>query len=315
MQYLKPPLTYHQQIELLESRGLSIPDHAQAAHYFKHISYYRLSAYALPFQNTKDVFNAGTTFDDLLNLYLFDRELRIIVFDAIERIEVAIRAQIIYQLSHKYGSHWQDDPTIFVPQYVNRANIAIDVFADTQKIIQDHCSAKRPEVFIKHYMSRYTLPTTPPSWMSIELLTIGQLSRLYSGLKHNSDKYDIATYFGLHHTLLQSWFHTLTYVRNICAHHSRLWNREFAIQPDIPKKALPLPWISLKHNNNRRCFYSLCILKYLLQTVNPGGHFKQRLLALLQEHPTVPVQFLGIPTDPEGKLINWQTEPLWSKMS
>ena len=148
--------------------------------------------------------------------------------------------------------------------------------------------------------------------MSIELLTIGQLSRLYSGLKENSDKNDISSYFGLHHGMFQSWFHALTYARNICAHHSRLWNRDFAIQADIPKKFLPLPWIGLKNNNNRRCFYLLCILKYFLQTVNPQGHFKQRLLDLLAAHANVPIRFLGIPTDAQGNLVNWQAEPLWS---
>lgn len=312
MKFEKPPLTYSQQIALLESRGLTVPDHAQAEHYLKHISYYRLSAYALPFQKTKDQFNAGTTFNDLLNLYLFDRELRIIVFDAVERIEVAIRAQIIYQLAHKYGSHWQDEPTIFVPAYTSRTGTPVDIFAETQKVILAHCMNKRPEVFIKHYTTKYTQPTAPPSWMCIELLTIGELSRLYAGLKDNADKKEVANYFGLHHTLFESWLHALTYVRNICAHHSRLWNREFGIQPNVPKKnKLPLPWLSAKGISNSRCFYFMCVLKYFLQTINPDGHFKNRLITLFQEHPTVPIQFLGIPTTAAGELIDWQNEPVW----
>lgn len=311
MHFNKVPKTYQEQIALMESRGLSIPDHEKAEEYLKHISYYRLSAYALPLQQVKDTFNQGVTFDDVLNLYLFDRELRLIVFDAIERIEIAVRAQIIYQLSHKYGSHWQDNPSVFTPKFQNRVGIEVDIFADTQKIISEHTSAKNPEVFIKHYISKYTQPPTPPSWMSIEILTIGQLSRLYSGLKNNSDKNNIAAYFGLHYTLLQSWFHSLTYVRNICAHHSRLWNRDFAIQPDIPKKAPLLPWINLGNNNNRRCFYFLCIVKYLLQTVNPTGHFRQRLLTLIASHSSAPIQYLGLPTNPNGTVANWQDEPLW----
>ena len=106
MQYNKPPLTYLQQITLMQSRGLTVPDVAKAKKYLCGISYYRLSAYALPFQQVKDTFNNGTTFQDVLNLYLFDKELRLIAFDAIERLEVTIRTQIIYSLSHKYGSHW-----------------------------------------------------------------------------------------------------------------------------------------------------------------------------------------------------------------
>jgi len=92
MQYTKPPLSIEQQIELLKSRGLEIPDHEQAAHYLYHLNYYRLSGYMLPFQEgTEHHFQAGTTFEHVLNLYLFDRKLRLLLMDAIERIEVSVR--------------------------------------------------------------------------------------------------------------------------------------------------------------------------------------------------------------------------------
>lgn len=110
MQYNKTPLTFSQQIDLWGKRGHIIPDRYKAEFYFRNISYYRLSAYALAFQKLKDKFNEGTTFDDVLYLYIFDRELRLVVMDAIERIEVAIITQIIYFLAHRYGSHWQDNP-------------------------------------------------------------------------------------------------------------------------------------------------------------------------------------------------------------
>lgn len=110
MKYNKPPISYKAQVERWVTRGLIIPDLDKALFCFQNISYYRLSAYALPFQETKDTFNANTHFDEVLNLYNFDRELRILVIDAIERIEVALRTQFIYKLSHKYGSHWQDIP-------------------------------------------------------------------------------------------------------------------------------------------------------------------------------------------------------------
>ena len=136
MNYSKPPLSYQQQIELFESRGLIVVDKNRARKYLEQISYYRLSAYALPFQNAKDKFNNGITFDHLLDLYLFDRELRLLIFDEIERIEVAIRAQIIYQLAHKYGSHWQDNASIFRPPYINRSGVIINIFSETQKVIE-----------------------------------------------------------------------------------------------------------------------------------------------------------------------------------
>lgn len=103
--YNKIPLTYSEQVGLLISRGLIVKDKTNAEIYFQQISYYRFSAYTLPYQRVKDVFNTGVTFENILDTYLFDRELRLLIFDAIERIEIAIRTQIIYQLSHKYGSH------------------------------------------------------------------------------------------------------------------------------------------------------------------------------------------------------------------
>lgn len=311
MIYTKPPLTYPQQIALMESRGLVIGDKARTQRYLGEISYYRLSAYSLPYQQVKDTFNAGTTFENVLDLYLFDRELRLIIFDVIERIEVAIRAQIIYQLAHKYGSHWQDNSAIFNPPYTTPTGYTVDIFGETQKIIKDSCSAKHPEVFIKHYKNNYTSPDNPPSWMSIELLTIGQLSRLYTAIKNNADRKDIADYFGLHHSAFTSWLHTITYVRNICAHHSRLWNREFAIKPEILLKP-QRPWMTTSFlNNNNRTFYFLCTLKYLLGTANPSNHLKDKLQALIQKYPTTPIPFLGIPSDGNGNLIDWANEPLW----
>ena len=119
--YTKPALTIDQQIDLLEKRGLSIPDHAQARRHLSNISYYRLSAYMLPYRvldssgNYLDQFVPGATWDDVYNLYKFDRKLRLLVFDAIERIEIALRTQVIYQLSHKYGHtgliNWTDKKT------------------------------------------------------------------------------------------------------------------------------------------------------------------------------------------------------------
>ena len=314
--YDKKPFTYKQHINLWEERGLIIPDHARAEKYFKRISYYRLSAHALPFQKVKDVFNEGTTFDNILNTYLFDRKLRILIFDAIERIEISIRTQIVYSLAHKYNnSHWQDDSLIFKAPFVKKNKKGevkiIDIFSDIQKLIKSHCNSDKPEVFIRHYNDNYSEPVNPPSWMCMELFTIGELSRLYQGLKNNDDRKQIADFFGIHHTVFQSWFHTLSYARNICAHHARIWNREFAIKPELLLKAQNSWMTSSFYNNNDRCFYFLCLIKYLLNQANPNNHFKRKLIALINTYPDVPIRFMGIPTDKDGNLIDWQNEPLW----
>lgn len=296
----------------MKLRGLQIPDESKALRYLQQISYFRLSAYFLPYQKTKDQFNDGVDFEQILDTYRFDRELRLLVFDCIERIEVAIRSQMTHILAHNYkSSHWQDNTLVFVPPYKNkRTGLMVSPYRELQQIIQKSCSAKHPEVFIKHYKDKYSAPVNPPSWMCVELLTIGDLSRLYVGLKQNKDKQEIASFFGLHQTVFTSWLHTLAYVRNICAHHARLWNREFAIKPEIllkPKNE----WVQSAFNNNQRTFYFLCTLKYLLWEANSYNNFTSKLEILIAKYPNVPVQYLGIPSNESGQLLEWQQESLW----
>src|SRR5574344_326837 len=140
----KPPLTYEKQVELLLSRGLIVTDRKRAERHLANISYYRLSAYMLPYKKKEDgiiidAFKEGTTWDDIYDLYVFDRKLRLLVFDAIERLEVAIRTQIIYQLSHKYGSHWQDNKDIFSTTKLKTKDktINIDIYSELQEHLQE----------------------------------------------------------------------------------------------------------------------------------------------------------------------------------
>ena len=265
----------------------------------------------MPYQLVKDYFNKGTTFQQIIDTYSFDRELRLLVFDCIERIEVAIRTQIIYSMALKYkDAHWQDDQKHFIIPFYNRVGHLVDPYSDFQGIISRAKTARRPEVFIKHYIDTYHTPANPPAWMCMELLTMGELSHLYRGLKNNADKKDIASFFDVHPTVFTSWLHSLTYVRNLCAHHSRLWNRDLAIEPEKILKPVG-PWLSPSFQNNKRVFYFLCVLKYLLIRANPGNSLKEKLTTLFGKYPNVPIQFLGIPSDSNGEMEDWQNEPLW----
>ncbi len=129
-------------------------------------------------------------------------------------------------------------------------------------------------------------------------------------MKFNEDKQLIADFFGLHHTVFTSWLHTLTYVRNICAHHARLWNREFAIKPDIllkPKRN----WMNSEFNINQRTFYFISSLKYLLIAANPNNHLTNKLERLFEKYPEIPIQFMGIPSGENGKILDWRKQNLW----
>lgn len=310
--YNKPPKTLQEQLQQLKDRNLIVEDDVKALGYISNISYYRLSAYFLPYKAKKDWFDDGTNFKQIIDTYSFDRELRLLVFDCIERIEIAIRTKFIYHMAIKYNdSHFQDDSSLFVASYLDEYEKEIKPYQEFQKIIKSSKNKGKPEVFIKHYLDEYNKPSNPPSWMCFELLTIGQINRLYNGLKYKEDIKAIAVYFDLHPTVFKSWLFSLVYVRNICAHHSRLWNKDLAIEPMRLKKPLG-NWVNDDFNNqNSRMFYFLCLLKYLLTRVNPNNSLKGKLIALFTKYPNVPIKYIGIPSDSKGNLLDWQNEPLW----
>lgn len=309
--YNKAPLTFQDQLTLLKKRNLVIDDEPKAINYLSEISYYRLSAYYLPYQKTKDTFNQGTSFKQIIDTYSFDRELRLLVFDCIERIEIAIRTQMVYCMATHYNdSHWHDIKNLFIIPFYNKIGNLVDPYSDFQSIISKAKTARTPEVFIKHYVDNYNSPSNPPAWMCLELLTMGELSHLYRGLKNNSDKKRIADFFDVHPTVFVSWLHTLTYVRNICAHHSRLWNRDLAIEPEKLLKPVG-NWISKPFENNKRMFYFICVLKYLITRANPTNSLKNKLEILFKKYPTVPIQYLGIPSDGKGNRLDWANENIW----
>lgn len=312
--YNKPPLTFQQQVELLKSRGLEITDEERVIRHLSHISYYRLSAYMLPFKIVEngqhtDQFIAGTKWEDIQELYVFDRKLRLLVFDAIERIEIGLRTQIIYQLSLKYGSHWHDRSEIFKrrSKYIKRTGktIDIDIFQELQKHIHALLESNNAEVFIKHYKTRYDNPTTPPSWMSVETLYFSHLSQICENLRQRTDQTSIASHFDLPPAIFNSWLHTINYVRNICAHHGRLWNRTFKVVPEKLHQSRGKNWITDPEWAKRsRLYYFLCMVNYLLQTVNPTSDFKSRLIKLISDYPNVSLFEMGFPT-------HWQQEEMW----
>lgn len=314
--YNKPALTIEKQIGLLEERGLIITDKERARRHLSNVSYYRLSAYMIPYRTINDKgartndFIPGTTWDDIYNLYKFDRKLRLLVFDAIERIEIALRSYMINQLSLKYGSHWQDNKSIFrKPQLNHKTGKEYDIFKDIQNHINKQLNANKKETFIEHYVSTYNNPPTPPSWMSLELLYFKELSKICQNLEKRNDRTDIAKAFGVKDDkVFCSWLHTLNYVRNKCAHHARLWNILMDITPTKYENKDPeMVWLSkdeVQKVQSSKIYYTLCIILFLLETVNPKTHFRNHFIDLLEKYPNVNVGYMGFP---EG----WREHPLW----
>ena len=214
----KPTRTIQDQIALLQSRNMQIKNILNTSHFLSNVSYYRLKGYWWEMQDDKvnHHFAPNSFFEDVIDLYNFDRHFRLIIFNAIERIEISLRTKLIYHLSLSYGSEWYLNPSIFQnPQRFTSflGKINIDMSNSSEEFIVKHFENHPNEI--------------PESWKALEVLTLGTLSKLYSNLRHQlPEKNIIAKEFGLYNQkYLVSWLLTITVIRNIIAHHGRLWNR------------------------------------------------------------------------------------------
>ncbi|MCX6214662.1 Abi family protein [Spirosoma sp.] len=297
MKFSKPALTIDQQLELLKHRGLQVSDYSKAAHFLTYVSYYRLSAYMRPLQQSGDAehnFHQDTTFEDIQELYLFDRDLRMLVFDAIERIEIAIRTLIIYNFSTAYGSDWFENSTLFKHMEIHGVIL--------QKL--DDELSRSNEVFIKRYLGKYTNPQRPPAWMSLEVFSLGLLSKLFSDLRQSDERKAIAKHFGVDSSILESWLESITFVRNICAHHGRLWNRGLTITPMHPKRHA-FPYLENREFENTRLYGILSVILYMLKVVSPETSLSANLKTIIQKYPQMNASRIGFPS-------GWENERLWS---
>ena len=300
MQYDKPALTINQQIDRLRSRDLTISNTAKAHKYLSNISYYRLAGYWWPLQSDKvnHRFKDGATFKMVTDLYNFDAELRLLVFGVIEKIEISLRTKLIYHLSHAHGSHWFHQAELFqnIPELIK----------SLEKLREEVERSK--ETYMKEHRKKYKKDGRfPPSWKSLELTSFGGLSKLYGNLKNNLDAKDtIAQEFGaVNHTYLPSWLQSIAQIRNICAHHGRLWNKNL---PGTVKllSAPPHKWISdvPKTHEFQRVYVHLCVMRYLLNTIHPTNEMNRDIKSLLDKYPSVDEAALGMKH-------NWRTEDLW----
>ncbi len=298
--YDKKVTTIDEQIHQLKDRGLIISNDAIARHFLSNISYYRLAGYWWPMQEdkTKHTFKKNSRFEDVIALYNFDRELRLLLFDVIERIEISLRSKMIYHLSHEHGFWWFQNT---------------ELFRDTKELIKslaniedelDRCK----DTFIKEHNKKYKHDQRfPPAIKTLEITSFGSLSKLYGNLKADVESKDkIAKEFNtINHTFLPSWLQGIAQIRNICAHHGRLWNKNLPSRP----KLLPNPpgkWLKQvpTEAEHHLLYIHMCCMKYLLDVASPGHHYKEKLAELFSKYPSVDLKALGFPK-------NWRDEALW----
>lgn len=309
--YSKPYLSVEDQVTLLKQRGMGIPDSKQAEEWLRRIGYYRLSGYWYPFRQRDadqvlEQFLRGTELAHAFELYVFDKRLRLLLLDAIERVEVGLRVDMALVVAQ--GDPWAHRDIRNFNRYFNAvATGDTTIRHEAWLAYLDKLSDRSREEFAKHFRTTYSGPF--PLWIAIELWDFGALASLLSGLHDRllqrlSDKYQFPR-----RTTLVSWTQSLNFVRNVCAHHGRMWNRPLVNQPSSPRNnEMPLlqHWLSHPHVNTR-VYAAACVLQYFLRTMSPRSTWGERLKTLIRQFPGGPGLTLasaGFPTD-------WEHMELW----
>ena len=296
MEYTKPFLTFEEQADLLmKDRGM-VADRDDLIHHLQDVGYYRLSGYwHIHKKHGSDEFWEGTTFKRVWDMYVFDRQFRLVVLDAVERVEVYMRTQLAYLLAEQTGPFGLLDrnnlPRLTEERYEHFMDKCHDAYG----------RAKTGEPFAKHFHDKYgDKHDLPPYWMLVNVMDFGMVVTLYKG-SPVPVRQQIAKELGVSTKVLDSWLVTVNTVRNICAHHGRLWNRIIGNPPMIPRAS---EWHDPHEVKNDKMFGTLTVLSYLLERVAPGTEWRARLLdkvLKLSRRNQERMGFVG----------NWKECPYW----
>lgn len=294
----KESRTIEEQIALLKTRGMLIRNEQEASALLKHISYYRLKGYWWDMQSDKinHIFNPNSYFENVIERYNFDRELRLVLFDAIEIIEIALRTKMVYHLSQKYGGLWYLNPTIVENKEMHARQL--------EELKMEF--ARSGEIFAKEFRIKHP-DENPDAWIILEVATLGTLSKIYKNIKHQlPQKAIIANEMGLNlHSELSSWLESISYLRNIIAHHSRIWSRNMVKRPVAPLNPRS-QWLQngITEAQEKKPFYVITAMLYLCNEIYPDHKIKNKILTLFEQSPNIPIYKIGF-------FNNWQKEAIW----
>ena len=286
--------TIAEQIELLKSRGLEIPDEVAAGDFLLRNNYYRVSGYSLTLRN-HDVFYPSTTFQNIVDIYSFDHELRHLLLQYIECIEVSIKSVYAYEFAKVYGPAGYLDASHFTDA-VQHAN--------TLQRIDDQKDKRHPhEAYLKHFIDE--LGQDIPLWACVDLMTISDISFLYK-ISEEPIKKAVAAYYGLTmtsgHQILGGFMHSMTIIRNLCAHGSRLFNRLFEQKPSLNRREQALLIRDADGSIDNAHLYGFILVMRRLLTKDEFADFKSRLCALAKKYPFVSMRYYGFRDDWEAML-------------
>ncbi len=195
----------------------------------------------------------------------------------------------------RHGAHGYLKPSLYASQIH---------YDQAVRKLEDEFSRSR-DTFAEHYRNKYDSPKLPPIWMAAETVSLGQLSKWMRNLKSRADRKAIADPFGLDERSFTSFCHHVSYVRNICAHHGRLWNKRFTVTMSIPKRPAELA-NAMAGAEPRRIYCTLVTLDFLLSAISPGNDWSQRVISLIEDSAWVDPKSMGFPQD-------WRQKPIWRK--
>lgn len=290
MKPLKPWRTFDEQLAVLQERGLAVDNATAALDYLERLGYYRLSGYWYPLREIDldasfaqqqavrlDHFVSGCRFEDVVRLYVFDKKLRLLALDALERIEMAVRVNVAHTLGQRNPLAHENPDCLhgnFTKKKITRGPEAGKTkhqlwLSKYQALL--HRARKEP--FVSHHTQQYG---KMPIWAAVELWDFGLLSKLFEGMQHGDQAHIASIYGAPSGQAFAQWLRSLNFIRNVCAHHSRLWNINV-----VERSAVPPDWPAQLHN--ARPFFYFCIMQQLLSVICPRSTWGQRFARLLNE--------------------------------
>jgi abortive infection bacteriophage resistance protein len=305
MEYPKEALRFEDQADRLLERGLAA-DRGELISRLQAVSYYRLAGYLHPFRlrdeqdKALDRFVEGTNLETVWRRYCFDRRLRVLVLDAIERVEVSVRTKLIFHFAHANGPFGYCDDA-------NLPKLSIGDYLEWRTALQEETDRSK-ETFKKHFFDKYgDHHRNLPVWMLAELMSMGSLLTFFKGVEPDL-KRRVAEEYGLPDEVTMSWLRSLNAARNICAHHSRFWNRVLGYPPMLPNPRKFPDW----HGENKlptdRCGIILMICRHMLRMISPSSRWHERVEDLFKEYSDVPRSSMGLSE-------TWTNHPIWNPIS
>lgn len=282
----QPALTIDEQIENLKSIGLIINDEDKAKQLLKDISYFRLiKGFSINLKPKNGNYHKGTTFEHIVELYLFNTNLRQLLFPVIEIIEINARCRMANYISEVYGVlGYKDKENFDNEEYHNQ------FLEDVSEEIRRNKRAP----FVKNFVENYEGGELP-IYAVVEICSFGTLSKLFKNMK-NMDKKAIAKGFGVGYTYYESWIESISYVRNICAHYGRLYNAKMAKRPMLYKQ------YSENGINNDRIFSVLICMGQILKNDRHWEQFVEELTKLISKYSNLDITSMGFPVDWKDQL-------------